>query len=561
MTPQKIFIGVAWPYVNGDLHPGHIAGNFLPADIFARFQRLIGNSVLMVSGSDCYGTPTTVEADKLGISPQAVVDKHHPNHLKLIETYGISFDLYTKTTTENHKQLVQELFLKLAENNYLFKDRVRQYYSPEDNKFLPDRYVEGECGFCGFVEARGDQCENCGRVLDSSELKNPVSKLSKSRVILKETEHLFFDLPKLQNFLQDYVELHKFDWKSWIYQEVIGWLKKGLKPRAITRDLTWGIEIPNDKLPQELQIDNVENKRIYVWFEAVVGYLSAARQWGKNWQEFWYAENKNEVKMYNFMGKDNVVFHALFWPAQLWGAYKEVIKLPDVIAANQYLNIEGKKFSKSRGLTIDSIYIAQKYGVDVVRFYLTYIMPEEADANFSWAHFVEFNNKVLIGTFANFINRVLKLSEGLNFTQVESCSPDVAKAVEKYIVSAWNKLANCQFKQYCHTVIELADYGNKYINKEAPWKLDKKSQEYKRVLLNNLFIVLSLSLTIEPLIPKTNKKLQHMLGIKIDKWVRENVVEYLSSKLAQIKLNNPEPLFTKIDPDAANLEKAKLNLS
>jgi len=268
---QKVFVGVAWPYVNGDLHPGHIAGNFLPADIFARYQRSLGKQVLMVSGSDCYGTPVTLEADKRQTTPQQVVYEYHPHHLELFKAYGISFDKYTQTITPNHREVVREMFLNLAQNGYLLKRITPQYFSQDENKFLPDRYVEGTCSFCGFTEARGDQCDSCGRVLDFSELKNPVNKLTKKPVTQKETEHLFLNWPKLQSFLEKYVESRNSHWKPWIHSEVQGWLKKGLKARAITRDIDWGVEIPNDQLPAELKLKNPENKRIYVWFEAVIG--------------------------------------------------------------------------------------------------------------------------------------------------------------------------------------------------------------------------------------------------------------------------------------------------
>lgn len=564
--PKKIFIGAAWPYVNGDLHPGHIAGNFLPADIFFRFQKCINNTVLMVSGSDCYGTPTTVEADKMGVLPEEIVAKYHPSHLKLIETYGISFDLYTRTTTKNHERVVQELFLNLAKNGYLFKDRVQQYYSSQDNKFLPDRYVEGQCSYCGFGQARGDQCDNCGRVLDSSELKNPISKLTKSKVVLKDTEHLFFNLTKLQDFLTNYVKSHSFDWKPWVYKEVSGWLKRGLRPRAVTRDLTWGVKIPNEKLPRELQIDNVENKRIYVWFEAVIGYLSAAIEWAggddKKWREFWYPNNKNDVKIYNFMGKDNVVFHALFWPAQLWGAYGKEIKLPDVIAANQYLNVEGKKFSKSRGVTIDSVYLAESYGVDPVRFYLTYIMPEEADANFSWSDFVDVVNNVLIGSLGNFINRVLVLAKKYGFsTRADSFESKTTSIIQQIYEKTKENLSRLQFKLYAYNLVELAKFGNKYIDKEQPWNKSLPDEKRKDVLTNCLLIVLALQALIKPLLPNTSIKIAKMLDVDVDKWPERFLSDVLRKFLPNIKIQEISSLFTKIDPAIIEAEKAKLNLS
>ncbi len=552
---KRIFVGVAWPYVNGDIHPGHIAGNFLPADIFARFSRYTGNRVLMVSGSDCYGTPITVEADKRGKTPEEIVAEYHPHHLELFKQYGISFDLYTQTTTKNHAETTQELLLSLAKNGYLLKQKTQQYFSPEDNKFLPDRYIEGECRFCGYAEARGDQCDHCGRVLEYKDLKNPVNKLTKKQVTLKETEHLFINWPSLQSFLENYFKLHQKNWKPWIVKEVGGWLKKGLKPRAITRDISWGIEIPNNKLPKELQLENPEEKRIYVWFEAVIGYLSAAKEYGKDWQEFWYPEKKDEVKMYNFMGKDNLVFHALFWSGQLYGAYGDKIKLPDIISSNQYLNLEGQKFSKSRGITIDSLSLAKTYGADPIRFYLTYIMPENSDADFSWEGFVDFNNNVLIGTLGNFINRVLKLSENLKLKDKFNLDNGIKEAVSLACQRSYRNLSECNFKLYSHEVLLLASVGNKYINSKEPWRLDKGGQEYLQIMSNCLVIVLALQALLKPLIPDTVAKLEKLTSVEFTKWPDLRAV---ITKIPELKLSETKPLFLKLDPEVIEKERAKI---
>lgn len=551
---KKIFVGVAWPYVNGDLHPGHITGNFLPADIFSRFHRYLGNEVLMVSGSDCYGTPVTIEADKLKKPPEQIVKEYHPHHLELFKQYGISFDLYTQTTTQNHAQVTQELLLNLAKNGFLLKQKTKQYFSPEENKYLPDRYVEGECGFCGYKEARGDQCDQCGRVLDYLDLKKPINKLTKKPVILKETEHLFFNWPLLQPFLEKYAANHQKDWRGWIFKEVAGWLKKGLEPRAITRDINWGVEIPNHKLPEELQLENSQNKRIYVWFEAVIGYLSAAKEYGKDWQEFWFPTNKEKVAMYNFMGKDNVVFHCLFWPGQLYGAYGDKVKLPDIISANQYLNLEGQKFSKSRGITIDSLYLAKTYGADPVRFYLTYIMPENHDADFAWEDFVKFNNTVLINTLGNFINRVLTLAQNIN-PKAEQLDLEVKNQIQQTLRNAKSHLEKTEFKLYCQTIIELASYGNKYIDNQKPWHLDKNSVEYNRALSNGLLIVLALQAMLKPLIPETISKLEKLTGVKFSRWPN---LETLIKNLDDIKLSETKPLFVKLDLEVIKAERAKI---
>lgn len=560
MKKQNIFIGVAWPYVNGDLHVGHLAGYLIPADICARFHRYIGNNVLMASGSDCHGTPITIEAEKKGVSPQEIVDLYHPKDKELFDFYNLSFDIYTKTTTENHKKVVQDIFVKLAENGYVFKATSRQYFSPEENRFLPDRYVEGTCPFCKFAEARGDQCDKCGRILEGGDLINPKSKIGGRSVILKQTEHYYFDLPKLEPFLKKYVKKSGPNWREWVYKETLGWLKKGLEPRCITRDLDWGVEIPVGSLSPKLQIKDVENKRIYVWFEAVIGYLSASIEWADNtdkWQDFWYP--KEPTSHYYFMGKDNLVFHTLFWPGQLYGAYQN-IHLPDYPAINHFLNLEGHKFSKSRNISVDSKYTGETYGVDPVRFYISSIMPETSDANFSWSHFVETHNSVLIGTLANFINRILKLSDSLNNFSDKQIEDKVASKIEKLLKKARNNVLLCEFKAYVQTLIDIAILGNKYIDKNAPWKLDKNSDEFEKIMTNALLIVLAIHLAWEPLIPQTNKKLGKMLGIEIKTWPEKDIIDYLKSFLAKIKIIEPEPLFNKIDPSVIETERAKLNI-
>ncbi len=554
---SKVVVGVAWPYVNGDLHPGHITGNFLPADIFARFARLAGKDVAMVSGSDCYGTPITIEAENLGISPSAVVEKYQPSHLELFKLYNINFDLYTKTTTTNHKQVTQEMLINLASKGYVFKQKTNQYYSVEENKFLPDRYVEGICPFCGFENARGDQCDSCGKLIDSGQLKSPYSKQTKGKVILKETEHLFLDWPKLQPFLEKYYTQNSPLWRSWIKKEVGGWLKTGLQPRPITRDIEWGIEIPNQQLPQSLQLTNVDNKRIYVWFEAVIGYFSATKEYSENWENYWLPKDKNSVAMYNFMGKDNVVFHALFWPGQLYGAYGDNIKLPNVILANQFLNLEGQKFSKSRGVTIDSLYLAKTYGADISRFYLTYIMPENNDSDFSWTDFVDVTNNVLIGSLGNYINRVLILAKKYGFSTDIVFDTGVEQAILNAVVRINTDLTSLKFKQYAYNLIELATFGNKYIDSQKPWNQELSNEDRKTILSNCLLIVIALALLSQPLLPEAAKKIKEMTNIELTIW-SGNLLQEMSSQLKNLKIGEVKPLFTKIDPEIVELERGKI---
>jgi methionyl-tRNA synthetase len=553
---RKVFIGVAWPYVNGDIHIGHLAGYLLPADIFARFQRLLGNDVLMVSGSDCFGTPITLEADKRGLSPRAIVNKYHPQNLKLFRNLKISFDIYTKTATANHKKIAQDFFLTLLKKGFIFKDKTYQFYSPEEKRFLPDRYVEGACPFCQYPAARSDQCDNCGRLLNEKELLNPKSILTGLSVELRETEHYFLDWPKIQPFLEKYIASRK-NWRDWVLKETEGWLKRGLKPRPITRDLEWGVEIPAKEIPDELKIENINQKRIYVWFEAVIGYLSASIEWssktGRDFKDFWYT---SRAEHYYFMGKDNLVFHTLFWPGQLH-AYNEKLHLPDFPAINQFLNLEGQKFSKSRGVIIDSDYMIKTYGLDPVRFYLALIMPEHADSNFSWADFVSKVNDLLIGNLGNFINRTLTLARNLSWKGLKT-DEKIIRETTRFINEAKSALRLVELRNYVLTVLALADFGNKYLSQKEPWLLkEKNNEEFRQVMFNAVFIVLGLLLIMKPLFLNSSKLLEEMLGLNIVTWP-ENEKAKLKTLIYKAKIKKVIPLFKKIDEAVVERERAKL---
>ncbi len=539
---RHIFIGVAWPYVNGDLHVGHLAGYLLPADIFARFSRLRGNRVLMVSGSDCYGTPTTVEADKRGVSPQDIVDEYHPRHVKLFEEVGISFDLFTKTATENHQKLAQEFFLSFLAKGYLFKDTREQYYDPKAEKFLPDRYVEGVCPYCGAVGARSDQCDTCGRVIGEGELKEPKSTLSGEPVELKASEHYFFDLKKLQPFIESYVQKHAGQWKEWVRCETEAWLERGLEARAFSRNIEWGVPFPVDAISPAERIDDIEHKRFYVWWEAVMGYYTASREWSErgngDWKEWWYSDL---AAHYYFMGKDNLPFHTMFWPAELHG-YDERLHLPDVVSINQFLTLGGKQFSKSRGVTVDSREFVAKHGRDAVRFYLTYIMPEYADTSFGWSDFAEKHNNVLIGNLGNFVNRTLTLAAGM--TLGGSVNAAVAAEVERRVHEAEHALERVSFREYLNAVLALSDFGNKYLTGASPWK--KEGDEKEAIVGNALFIVLALQLTLAPLLPDTVEKLARMTGVEFPDW-KDDAAGDLRDALKRATIGKVESLFEKIE--------------
>lgn len=550
---KKILIGVAWPYVNGDLHIGNFISSFLPADIMARFQRLAGKEVLMVSGSDCFGTPTTIEADKRKITPKQVEEEYHPQRVAVIEKFGISFDLYTKTDTLNHKKISQDFFIKLLEKGYIFKGTSNQYYSETEKRFLPDRYVEGVCPNCKKEGARSDQCENCGAVIQQGELINPLSKNTKTSVELRETEHYFLDWPKLQPFLESYSQ-KVTDYRDWVLKETKGWLKTGLKPREITRDLDWGVELPISRIPEDERIKNIENKRIYVWFEAVIGYLSASVEWADmvdgDWKKFWYGEDSYH---YYFMGKDNLIFHTLFWPGQLH-VYDDKLKLPDNVVIAQFLNLEGQKFSKSRGLIVDPIHLADKFGVDPVRFYLTLIMPESSDSNFSFDDFYEKVNNVLIGNYGNFVNRVLTLAKGVDFSNFknEEIFDEVKSKVDSFSASCIEDMNSAKFKDYLNGALSLSSFANSFMSEKEPWKLKENKSEFQKVIKNLIYLVIGTSQLLSPVIPTTAKKVFEMLSVSEEGSINELI------KL--VKISGISPLFTKIEKEQIEEEKSKLPL-
>ncbi len=553
-TKKNIFIGVAWPYVNGDIHLGHLAGYLLPSDIFARFNRFIGNNVLMVSGSDCFGTPIALEADKRKLKPADVVDEYHTKNLQLFKDLGLSFDLYTKTDNPIHTEVVQDIFITLLNKGLIYPDTSDQYYSETENKFLPDRYVEGTCPHCGFTEARSDQCDSCDRILAQGELINPISKLTKTPVIIKKSQHYFFAWGKLETFLETYLKEHGAKWRPWIFNEAERWLKGGLNSRAITRDLDWGVAIPVDKMKPEQIIEGHEHKRIYVWFEAVIGYLSASIQYSKahnneTWKDFWYDETAGH---YYFMGKDNLVFHTLFWPGQLHG-YDEKLHLPDVPAINQFLTLGDEGFSKSRGVTLDPRKIADDFGLDLIRLYLCLIMPENHDSDFTWADFIVKTNNLVIANLGNFLFRTIKLSENLDFSSLKA-SDEIIKKVDVRLAEAKLLLEECKFRDYAETILDLSSFGNKYLSDETPWKKKEDISAYNQIMANALLITVALRILLEPIASQSAQKLETMLGLKFRVWPdTETVIESIKT----IVITNPEPLFKKIEaePDAENFNE------
>ncbi|MEE9151371.1 MAG: methionine--tRNA ligase [Thermoplasmata archaeon] len=550
----RFLLGVAWPYANGPIHLGHVAGSLLPPDIFARYHRMKGNEVLMISGSDEHGTPITVTAEKKGVKPEEIAQKYHKINKKAIEDLGISFDLYFETSHENHKKVVHEFFLKLLEKDHIYKKVMLSPFCSNCQKFLPDRYVEGECPHCGYSGARGDQCDDCGKTLDPEELIQPVCKFCSEAPKMKETEHFFFKLSAFQKDLEKYVS-DKEHWRPNTKNFTKNWLENGLRDRAITRDITWGVKIP---------LEGYDDKCIYVWFEAVIGYFSTSKEWARikgeeeKWKDFWMDK---ECKHYYFLGKDNIPFHTIIWPAILMGYGG--LNLPYDVPANEYLKWGGEQFSKSRGISIAIPDILQKFDPDQIRYYLSINMPENRDANFTIEDFVRRNNEELVSTLGNFIHRVLSFTHK-NYGEVpelKDLSPLDKEALEKIedqVNEVAKKIENCQFKKAMKSVMELAHFGNRYFDARAPWALVKENREECGTVLHVCCrMVKALCISMSPFLPFTADKLWNILGyegaVTALKW------DEATSEIAPGQgLERPMPLFKRlILEEEKEVEEAK----
>ena len=557
---EKIYIGVAWPYANGSLHLGHIAGCYLPADIFARFQRLQGNHVLMVSGSDEHGTPVTITADKEHISPQDVVDRYNTEHTKNMKDFGISFDLFTRTTTENHTTVVQDIFSTLYDKNHIFEKEVESFYCDHCHRFLPDRYIEGTCPHCGNENARGDQCDECGQLLDPVDLVDVRCKLCGETPELKTTTHLFFALSHFEDQLTEWID-DKKHWKSSVLKFTQNWLKEGLHDRAITRDMTWGIPVP---------LDGFEDKRIYVWFDAVIGYLAASKEWAQRqgnpdkWKEWW--ENK-DAKHYYFLAKDNIPFHSIIWPSILMG-YDEKLQLPYDIPANEYLRIGGEQFSKSKGTGVWVPDIVDQFDVDAVRYYLSMNMPENKDSNWDWKDFVIKNNDELVGTYGNFIHRVVSFTQK-NYEKIpepgvfDETDNQLLHEIEETVTQVQDSLNHCKFKQGLKQIMGLAKKGNVYFNEKEPWKDVKTDKTHCATTLHVCFrLVKALSMLFASYLPFSSQKVWEIIGEtgSVHKAVWNEAIEPVKTGF---KLAKPKPLFKKLVLEDIMVEEdpfAKLDL-
>jgi methionyl-tRNA synthetase len=526
---ERIFVGVAWPTPNGSLHLGHLAGCYLPADVFARYHRLAGNDVLVVSGTDQHGTPVTVRAEAEGVAPGDVADRYHREYLETWQRLGISFDCYTTTGTENHRRVVHALFAKLRERGYLEERETPVAHCPSCERSLPDRYVEGTCPACGSTGARGDQCPECGRPLDPADLGAPRCRRCGGPAELRPSRHVFLRLDLLQPELEEWVE-RQTHWRPNVRGVARAWLAEGLKPRSITRDLAWGVPVP---------LDGYEEKRIYVWFEAVAGYLSAAVEAGAA-KQFWH----EDARHYYFLGKDNIVFHTIVWPAMLLG---NGLKLPDDVPANENLTLEGRPFSTSRGHAVWLPEYLAEHDPDPLRFYLALNLPESADADFTWERFRQTNDGELVGTWGNLVHRVLTFVQrrfGGVVPPAGSLRPgDVALAnvAEVTLPRVGCLIGERRFRDALREALVLAREANRYIDAQAPWKEDAAG--CATTVHAALIAIEALKVAFAPFLPFTATKLHALLGhddtVAAQGWVARGPA-------VGARLPPPEPLFRKL---------------
>ena len=499
---KNILVAVAWPYASGSRHLGHIGGAYLPADIFARYHRVIGNNVLMVSGSDVHGTPITVRADAEGVEPIDIVDKYHNEFLGYWEKLGISWDNYTTTMTDTHIEVVHDIFNELLKKGFIDKQKSLQAYDPEEKKFLPDRYVEGTCPYCSYSEARGDQCDSCSKTLDPEELINPVSKISGNKAEFKETEHFFLKLSLLEKQLATWLD-EKEGWRPHVINWAKSFVKDGLQDRAITRDLDWGIEIPVDDLGS--------GKKIYVWFEAVIGYLSASKEWAKikgddkKWTEWW---NNESAETYYFIGKDNVPFHAVIWPSILL-AY-EGLNLPTNVPANQYILVKGEKASASRGVGKTLHEYLDEWNPDALRYALASALPEQSDTEISEDEMIRRNNEELVATWGNLVQRVFTQINN-NFSKINEI--DEANDIDKKLLQEMSEsfeivgqlIEKVELKTSLQESMRYVSKVNGYLNETEPWKVIKEDEKRAgRILYTALQAIDSCANLLYPFMPTTS---------------------------------------------------------
>ena len=553
-------ITAALPYTNGPIHIGHLAGVYVPADIYARYLRIMGNNVVYICGSDEHGVPITIKAKKENKTPKEIVDRYHQNIKYSFSEFGISFDNYSRTSAKIHYDTASEFFLKLLENNSFEELTSEQFYDEEEEQFLPDRFLIGTCPKCGFEESYGDQCEKCGTSHNPRDLINPRSSITGNKPSLRTTKHWYLKLDKFQGFLEKWIlEDNKGAWKSNVYGQCKSWLDDGLKPRAVTRDLDWGVPVP---------VKDSNGKVLYVWFDAPIGYISSTKEWAidnkQNWEKYWKDDN---TELIHFIGKDNIVFHCIIFPAML-KAHGDFI-IPKNVPANEFLNLEGSKISTSKNWAVWLPEFLNDFPgkQDVLRYVLTINAPENKDNDFTWKDFQNRNNGELVAILGNFINRVVVLTKKYYESYIPANNElldkdkNVLDLVNQSINKVEESLSNFKFRDACTEFMNIARIGNKYLADEEPWKIIKEDPErVKTVIFISLHISSVLAIVSEPFIPFTSKKIKNILNFKDEiNWTWEGLKKNDFLINENHKINEPELLFDRIEDSEIQLQIDKLH--
>ena len=553
-------ITAALPYTNGPIHIGHLAGVYVPADIYARYLRIMGNNVVYICGSDEHGVPITIKAKNENKTPQEIVDRYHQNIKNSFSEFGISFDNYSRTSAKIHHDTASEFFLKLLENNSFEELTSEQFYDEDEEQFLPDRFLIGTCPKCGFEESYGDQCEKCGTSHNPRDLINPRSSITGNKPSLRTTKHWYLKLDKFQGFLEKWIlEDNKGVWKSNVYGQCKSWLDDGLKPRAATRDLDWGVPVP---------VKDSNGNVLYVWFDAPIGYISSTKEWAidnkQNWEKYWKDDN---TELIHFIGKDNIVFHCIIFPAMLKAHGGFII--PKNVPANEFLNLEGSKISTSKNWAVWLPEFLNDFPgkQDVLRYVLTINAPENKDNDFTWKDFQNRNNGELVAILGNFINRVVVLTKKYYESYIPANNEllekdkNVLDLVNQSINKVEESLSNFKFRDACTEFMNIARIGNKYLADEEPWKIIKEDPErVKTVIFISLHISSVLAIVSEPFIPFTSKKIKNILNFKDEiNWTWEGLKKNDFLINENHKINEPELLFDRIEDSEIQLQIDKLH--
>lgn len=548
---KRYTVTSALPYANGPVHIGHLAGVYVPADIYARYLRSVGEDVIFIGGSDEHGVPITIKARKEGVNSQDIVDRYHEIIKKSFAELGISFDIYSRTSSAEHHKTAADYFKKLYDEGKFVEKLSMQYYDEEAGQFLADRYITGTCPHCGNEHAYGDQCEACGTSLNATDLINPKSTLSGAKPVLKETKHWFLALDKDEKWLRQWIlEEHKNDWKTNVYGQCKSWIDAGLQPRAVTRDLDWGVKVP---------IEGADGKVLYVWFDAPIGYISFTKELTSDWEKWW---KNDDTKLVHFIGKDNIVFHCIIFPSMLKADGSYI--LPENVPANEFLNLENDKISTSRNWAVWLHEYLQDFPgkQDVLRYTLCANAPETKDNNFTWKDFQDKNNNELVAIFGNFVNRTMVLTHKFfdgkvpAITRTTELETQVLDELKQFPERIGRSIENYRFREALAELMNLARLGNKYLTETEPWKLIKTDPEYTQTVLNiSLQICANLAILCKPFLPFTAAKLSSLLHLEADKWHQAGCTDLLS---ADTELEKPELLFEKIEDATIETQLNKL---